>query len=107
MEKEKTNKEQSIIHLDDKYAISVDIMDYSLKKIYISEKTGKTAYKSIGYYGTINGCLKRYLEEVIHDSVETESSISFQDAYKNICLAIQEVKERIDLVFPEYEVTTK
>lgn len=96
-----------LIMIDDEYGISVDPIDYSLRKVTVSEKTGKTRQETKGYFGTIQRCLKEYIAETIHNSVESDKSIPLKEAVERIEAAINKACGIIEKAFPEYEVTRK
>lgn len=103
---EKTN-EQSLILIDDEYAISVDSIDYSLRKIRYNKKSGKRETTTIGYFSSVPKCLTSYLNEKTHDAVDQCHDISISEAMKLMGKALDEARELIEKSFPEYEVVKK
>ena len=96
-----------LIMIDAEYGISVDPIDYSLRKIIKSEKTGKTRQETKGYFGTIQRCLKEYVTDTMHCAVESEKSITLKEAVERIEAAVNRACKVIEEVFPDYEVTKK
>lgn len=101
MEKENLNP---LIMLDDVYGISVDSIDYSLRKNIKSDKTGKTRQDTVGYYSSIASCLRAYVTETIHDSLESDKAMELKEAADRISKEMSRVFSIIEQAFPEYEV---
>ena len=101
------NKEQSLILIDDEYAISVDGIDYSLRRIRYNQKTGKRRADVIGYFSSIQKCLTTYVNEKTHDAVDQCYDLSIKEALKLMQKSLDEAKELIKESFPEYEVVKK
>lgn len=94
-----------LIMLDDVYGISVDPIDYSLRKNIKSDKTGKTRQDTVGYYSSIASCLRAYVTETIHDSLESDKVMELKEAADRISNEMNRVVSIIEQAFPEYEVT--
>jgi len=100
-------KEQSLILIDDEYAISVDSIDYSLRKIRYNKRTGKRETTTIGYFSSVQKCLTSYVNEKTHDAVEQSRDISISEAMKLMGKVLDEAMELIKKSFPDYEVIKK
>lgn len=98
------NNSKSLIRIDNNYGISIDSIDYSLRKVKVSQKSGKVNYDTVGYYGSIQKCLKAYLKETIHDAVDAGKEITITEAIDRIELAIEKAENIIKDQFPEYTV---
>ena len=103
----KLEKLPALIMIDDKYGISVDSIDYSLRKVSISAKTGKPRQDTISYHGSVQGCLKNYMNEIIHDSLESDKDITLREAIARIEAAMDKVYTIITGAFPEYDIVEK
>lgn len=104
MEKENQNP---LIMIDDEYGISVDPIDYSLRRIVYSEKSGKTRQETGGYFSSIQNCLNAYVKEKIHDCLESDKDMTLKEAANTIAFTMGQVTAAISKAFPEYEVTKK
>ena len=104
MEKESTTP---LIMIDDEYGISVDPIDYSLRKVVVSEKTGKIRQETGGYFSSIQGCLNEYMREKIHDCLKSDENMTLKEAANIIAFTMGQVTATIRKAFPEYEVTKK
>ena len=100
-------KQTPLIMIDDVYGISVDPIDYSLRKVLKSEKTGKIRQEIVGYFSSIRNCLKAYTRETIHDCLKSNQSITLKEAINRIEDASAMVYGIINEAFPEFEVTVK
>lgn len=101
MEKENLNP---LIMLDDVYGISVDSIDYSLRKNIKSDKTGKTRQDTVGYYSSLSSCLKAYTIATVHDCLESDKSMTLKEAADRISKEMGRVFSIIEHAFPEYEI---
>ena len=100
-------KQTPLIMIDDVYGISVDPIDYSLRKVLKSEKTGKIRQEIVGYFSSIRNCLKAYTTETIHDCLKSNQSITLKEAINRIEDASAMVYGIINEAFPEFEVVEK
>ena len=100
-------KQTPLIMIDDEYGISVDPIDYSLRKVSVSEKTGKTRQDTCGYFSSIQGCLNDYMKQKIHDSLKSDGNMTLKEAENIIVFTLGQVTAAISKAFPEYEVTKK
>ena len=100
-------KQTPLIMIDDVYGISVDPIDYSLRKIIKSEKTGKIRQETGGYFSSIQGCLNEYMREKIHDCLKSDENMTLKEAAYTIAFTMGQVTAVINEAFPEYEVTKK
>lgn len=96
-----------LIMIDDEYGISVDPIDYSLRKVIKSEKTGKTRQETCGYFSSLRNCLKAYVTEKAHDSLTSNKDMTLKEAVKRINDAMDKVYKVINAEFPDYEVIKK
>lgn len=96
-----------LIMIDDVYGISVDPIDYSLRKVVKSEKTGKIRQETGGYFSSIQGCLNEYMREKIHDCLKSDENMTLKEAANTIAFTMGQVAAVISEAFPEYEVTKK
>ena len=96
-----------LIMIDDEYGISVDPIDYSLRKIIKSEKTGKIRQETGGYFSSIQGCLNEYMREKVHDCLKADENMTLKEAANTIAFTMGQVTAAISKAFPEYEVTKK
>lgn len=93
-----------LIMLDDVYGISVDPIDYSLRKNIKSDKTGKTRQDTVGYYSSLGSCLKAYTIATVHDCLASDKSMTLKEAADRISKEMSRVFSIIEQAFPEYEV---
>lgn len=93
-----------LIMLDDTYGISVDSIDYSLRKNIKSDKTGKTRQDTVGYYSSITNCLRAYVMETAHDCLVSDKNMTLKEAADRISKEMSRVFSIIEQAFPEYEV---
>ena len=100
-------KQTPLIMIDDEYGISVDPIDYSLRKIVKSEKTGKIRQETVGYFSSIRNCLKAYMRETMHDCLKSSKDITLKEAINRIEDASAMVYGIINDAFPEFEVVEK
>ena len=96
-----------LIMIDDEYGISVDPIDYSLRRIIKSEKTGKIRQETGGYFSSLRSCLKAYATEKVHDCLISDTDMTLKEATKRITEAMDKVYEIINEAFPDYEVIKK
>lgn len=96
-----------LIMIDDTYGISVDPIDYSLRKNIFSEKTGKTRQDTVGYYSSLESCLRAYVLEAAHDCLDSDKDMTLKEAAKLISSAMDKVFGIIKQAFPDYEVIKK
>lgn len=97
-------KRTPLIILDDTYGISVDSIDYSLRKNIKSDKTGKTRQDTVGYYSSLASCLKAYAVENVHDCLKSDKDMTLREAADRISKEMSRVFSIIEQAFPEYEV---
>lgn len=100
-------KQNPLIKIDDAYGISVDPIDYSLRKIVTSGKSGKVRQEIVGYYSSIANCLNAYVKEKIHDCLETDTDMTLKEALQKILSTVDHVRKTVEQTFPEYEVTAR
>ena len=96
-----------LIMIDDEYGISVDPIDYSLRKVTVSEKTGKIRQETGGYFSSIQSCLNAYMLEKIHDCLKSDQDMTLKEATNTIAFTMGQVMAAISKAFPEYEVIKK
>lgn len=74
-----------MIKLDDDYMIDVDSYNFTLikDKGKINKKTGKPITIAVGYYGNLQGCLKRYAELTAISKLQ-EHDVTLPEAIKII-----------------------
>ena len=96
-----------LIMIDDTYGISVDPIDYSLRKNVLSDKTGKIRQDTVGYYSSLESCLRAYALETMHDSLESDKNMTLKEATEIISSAMDKVFGTIKQAFPDYEVIRK
>lgn len=74
-----------MIKLDNVYKIDVDSYNYTLikDKGKINKKTGKPIIIAVGYYGNLQGCLKRYAELTAISKLQ-EYDVTLPEAIKII-----------------------
>ena len=98
------DNEKCLIIIDDNYGISVDGIDYSLRKITYNKKTGNRVASPVGYYSSIQKCLEAYLKESIHDGLESDKDLTIAEAVRIFEEKVDEFYNLIYDVFPEYTV---
>lgn len=96
-----------LIMIDDEYGISVDPIDYSLRKVVVSEKTGKIRQETLGYFSSIQSCLNAYMLEKVHDCLKSDQDMTLKEAANTIAFTLGQATAAISKAFPEYEVTKK
>lgn len=101
MSAEATNT--TMIHIDDRYAIRVQDIEYAL--VWKTAKSEKT----IGYYASVAKCLTSYINEHIHETLDgsIEKNLRLQDAGRLILNAVADCERSIREAFPDYEVISK
>ena len=107
MASSKDDKEKALILIDENYAISVDGIDYSLRKIRYNKKSGKRETETVGYFSSVQKCLEHYAKEAIHDGLKSDADITLKEAINTIRDTWEGVEKIIHEVCPEYMVVEK
>lgn len=87
-----------MIQLSSQYQIDVDQYNYTLQEHHVSSK-GEEYWTSIGYYSSLEECLRGYLKKAVVDSLE-DVTIQIED----ICNV---VTSKLDQVLEEFKEKTK
>lgn len=96
------NEMKGLLWIDERYAVKVCDIDYAL--VRVSGKNGDSI-KTLGYWGTIEKCLRQYLKESVHEKLlSAEGRTTLVGALKTIREVIEACEEKIALSFPEYKV---
>lgn len=95
-----------MIELYNDYVVTMDPYNYILQKRKVTESgkdIGTEYFKTVGYYWDIGGCLKRFHDELIRDSLATDQKLSLDEAMK-IC---HEVNQRFEKWFKDNALFTE
>ena len=95
-----------MIILDNKYRIDVDDRNYTLmtvKKIKEGKNAGQEKCSVVGYYGTLQGALKAFIDRKRIDSLKG-LDISLPEAINKIIESDKRAKSIIKNAIPEVEV---
>ena len=85
---------QATIRLNDDYIVTVNSMDYTLRKVYISAKTGKPATNVIGYYTCLSNAIKGAGEAIFKDRIEG-GDMSLKEAVRAFERSSKEVADML------------
>lgn len=92
-----------MIKYNDDYYIDADNNCYMIKQdTHKKDKEGNEIYKTLGYYGSLNGSLKALVRLLVRNNVKEKQYDNIESAVEMVQKCTMDVDRKIDICVGDY-----